>query len=154
MPITVQQKRLVPIGDTDAFDRTLPIDLGSLFLHRFGPIPAVRDVRGQDGPWERVGQVRTVVLADGTSMSEELVQVDSPTVFAYRLTELGGPFGLLVDHVDGRWQFDGVGDHTAVTWQWSLYPRSAMTAPLVRVIGYFWKGYARRGLDQLARLIA
>ena len=44
-----------------------------------------------------------------------------------------------------------VGNGTTVTWRWTIHPRSGLTAPLLPVFGWLWKGYARQSLAELSR---
>ncbi len=153
-PVVVQRSRDIPVSPSAAFAATIPIDLTALFCRWFGPIPPIREVRDQTGEWTSAPQRRTVLLTGGGSMREELVSADAPRSFEYRLTDITGAMAPLVDHVDGRWRFDATGTgSTVVTWSWTLYPRSALVRPLVVALGWVWLGYARRGLEQLERLI-
>ncbi len=124
--------------------------LPSLFQRWYGPIPPIKAVRDQTGEWDTVGQSRTVELTGGGSMRELLTSYDAPKSFGYTLTEVKGAMAPLVDHVDGLWSFEPVGTGTKVTWRWTIYPRSAVTAPLLPVFGKLWLGYARQSLEQLS----
>lgn len=46
-----------------------------------------------------------MILTGGGSMREELVVVDPPRSFGYRLSEVHGAMGPLVEHVEGEWSF-------------------------------------------------
>lgn len=157
-PVRVEQSRAIPVSVEHAYRVTLPIDLSTLFRRWYGPIPPIKGVRGQTGEWATVGQVRTVELTGGGTMREELTHIDPPTSFAYRLSDITGAMGPLVDHVDGVWTFTPAGTGTEVNWRWTLHPSSALTRPDVVLVGRLWKGYARGGLgelsDQLVRAIA
>lgn len=153
MAYAVEQSRAIAVDVREAFDGTLPLPLPQLFRHWYGPIPPIKEVLGQTGAWEAVGQTRIVRLVGGGSMTEELTSVDSPRSFGYRLTEVTGPMAPLVRFVEGRWQFTPTATGTTVTWRWVIHPRSALAAPAMPVLGRLWKGYARRALDQLATLL-
>lgn len=127
--------------------------LPQLFRRWYGPIPPIKEVRGQAGDWASVGQTRTVLLTGGGSMREELTEVDSPRAFAYRLTDVTGPMAPLVAYVEGRWQFAPAGSGTTVTWSWVIHPRSRLAAPVLPVLGWLWKGYARQALARLSALL-
>ncbi|WP_024443938.1 SRPBCC family protein [Mycobacterium sp. UM_WGJ] len=172
MALIVEQSRTVPATVADTFAGTLQLPLPQLFRRWYGPIPPIKEVRDQTGgsasldeaeaklgpphkrgAWANVGQTRTVVLTGGGSMREELTEVDPPRAFGYRLTDLTGPLAPLVDHVEGRWQFAPAGSGTTVTWSWVIHPRSKLTAPLLPVFGWLWKGYARQALARLSALL-
>ncbi|HTM84858.1 MAG TPA: SRPBCC family protein [Mycobacterium sp.] len=153
MAHTVEQSRVVPVSVEEAFDGTLPLPLPQLFRHWYGPIPPIKQVLGQTGEWQAVGQTRTVRLTGGGSMREELISVDRPRSFEYRLTDIKGPLAPLVHLVEGRWLFTPTGTSATVTWRWVIHPRSALATPAMPVLGWLWKGYARRALAQLAALL-
>lgn len=153
MAFTVEQSRVIAVAVEDAFDGTLPLPLLQLFRHWYGPIPPIKEVLGQTGAWEAVGQTRLVRLTGGGSMREELTSVDPPRSFGYWLTEIKGPLAPLVQLVEGRWQFTPTAAGTTVTWRWVIHPRSAPAAVAMPVLGRLWKGYARRALAQLATLL-
>ncbi|WP_310962027.1 SRPBCC family protein [Nocardioides terrisoli] len=148
----VAESRVVPAGAEDAFRAVIPIPLTRIFAHRFGPIPPIRDVLGQDGEWGTPGQTRTIVLADGGRMREELTAVDEPSSFDYRITGITGPMRPLVAEVEGRWVFEPEGTTTRITWSWRIRPRPAGRL-LMPVFGWFWRGYARRALATIEAVL-
>lgn len=154
MAITVEQTRVVSVGVEAAFADTLPLPLPLLFRRWYGPIPPIKAVRDQDGAWTSAGQTRTVLLTGGGSMREQLTGVDAPRGFDYTLTGITGPLALLVVLVEGQWRFTPAGTGTEVTWRWTIHPRSGLTAPLLPVLGWLWRGYARRALETLSALLA
>jgi hypothetical protein len=152
-PRTVSRSRSYPINVDEAFAQTLSLPLELLFSQRYGPIPPIRRTT-QDGEWDSVGQVRTVHLADGGSMREELKTVDPPREFTYQLTDVTGPMKPLAESVDGTWHFDPRGTGCQITWTWVIHPRSAIVGRLVLpVFARLWNGYARRALDNLEDLL-
>ncbi|MBV8786489.1 MAG: SRPBCC family protein [Mycobacterium sp.] len=151
--IIVAESRVVAVGVEDAFGRTLPAPLPVVFSRRRGVFPPVKDVRDQTGGWDAPGQTRTVLLAGGASMREELTSVDPPRSFGYRLTTITGPLALLVDHVVGKWFFAPVAGGTEITWRWDIHPRSALAARLLPLFARLWKGYARQVLADLEAML-
>jgi hypothetical protein len=149
-PLTVEQSRAIPVLPEDLFRDMVPMPLPSLFRRWYGPIPPIKETRGQTGAWDAVGQSRTVVLTGGGSMREELTSYDPPRAFGYRLTDVKGPLAPLVSRVDGEWLFAPAGTGTLVTWRWTIHPRSALAAPLLPVFGRLWKGYAAQSLAELS----
>jgi polyketide cyclase/dehydrase/lipid transport protein len=147
--IVVQESRVIPVAAAEAFHRTLPAPLPEVFKRWYGPIPPVKGVRAQTGAWDAAGQTRTVRLAGGGGMREELTSVEAPRSFGYRLTEISGPMALLVDHILGEWVFGPVADGTDVTWRWDIRARSPVTSWLLPLLGRTWKGYARQALRDL-----
>ena len=150
-PLVVDQSRTIPLGHKDVFRDMVPMPLPQLFCRWYGPIPPIKEVRGQTGDWDSVGQSRTVVLVGGGSMLEQLTQFDPPHSFGYTLSDIKGPLSPLVGRVDGVWMFEPFGSGTNVTWRWTIHPRSGLTAPLLPVFGKLWKGYARQSLEELSK---
>jgi hypothetical protein len=151
-PTAVEQSRAIPVDIQRAFAVTLPVPLTTIFCRRYALLPPIREVRGQDGPWGRVGQMRVVVTTDGGSMRERLVDVDAPHSFAYRLSDITGPMRPLIASIEGRWEFARAGTGTMITWRWTLHP-SALGSPFIPLISRMWRSYARQALEQLADLL-
>ncbi|OBH56023.1 SRPBCC family protein [Mycobacterium sp. E2479] len=151
--LVVDQSVITPVEVQDAFHRTMPIPLPTLFHRRYGPFPPISEVREQTGAWDAAGQTRVVHLAGGASMREELTSVDPPRSFGYRLSEITGPMALLVDHIIGEWIFVPAEGGTEITWRWDIRPRSALSGWTLPLLGRMWKGYARRALRDLSALL-
>lgn len=149
-PVTVEHSRAIPVEPQRAFEVTLPTPLTAIFSRRYGLLPPVKDVRGQEGPWGQVGQSRTVLTTDGGTMRELLINVDVPHSFSYRLSDISGPLRPLVDSIDGRWEFASRGTGTVITWRWTLHPSGRAAARIVPLIGLMWHGYARQALELLS----
>jgi Polyketide cyclase / dehydrase and lipid transport len=155
--VAVEQSRAIPVAVGDAFNGTLPLPLPVIFAQWYGPIPPIKAVRDQTGEWDAAGQTRTVTMVGGGSMREVLTSVDPPRSFGYRLCDITGPLAALVGSIDGTWSFTptGIGGTgTTVTWKWILHPKSGVTSPALPVLGWIWKGYARRALATLSDLLA
>jgi hypothetical protein len=148
-PHRFERSRTYPVSEQVAFDRTLALPLPKLFRHRFGPIPPIKDVQLHGDSFDAVGDSRTILLKGGGSMREELVEVDRPWVFRYRITDVTGPTKPLIDHIDGAWTFEPIGTGVRVTWSWTVHPRSGAAAKALPVLRRFWSGYARRALEVL-----
>ena len=131
----------------------LPLALPTLFSRRYAALPAIREVRDQAGEWAHVGQTRTIVLADRSTMRETLVAVDRPRSFGYRIDELHGPMRPLASSVHGLWSFEEAGTGVRITWSWTVHPASAATGLLMPAFGRMWQGYARQALEQLEKLL-
>ena len=136
-----------------AFDAVLPLPLPTLFSRRYAALPAIREVRDQDGAWGSVGQTRTILLADRSTMRETLVSVVRPDSFGYRIDQLHGPLRPLASSVDGLWTFEEAGTGVRVTWAWTVHPATAATALLMPAFGRMWQGYARQALEQLEEML-
>jgi hypothetical protein len=147
--VTVEQSRAIPIELRQAFDETLPMPLTSILSRRYALLPPVKEVRAQDGVWGQVGQTRTIVTTDGGTMRELLTAVDAPRSFSYLLSDISGPMGPLVDHIDGHWEFATQGTGTLITWRWTLHPK-CLGVYVMPLITLMWRSYARQALELLS----
>lgn len=151
--LVVEQSLVIPVGVEEAFDGTLPAPIPAVFGNWYGPLPPVKYVVGQDGEWGAVGQTRTLKMAGGGSVREELISVEPPKSFGYRLTEIKGPLAQLIATVEGAFVFVPRGEATEVTWRWTLEPKSALSASGLPLFAVLWKGYARKALRELSGLL-
>jgi hypothetical protein len=149
MPTTVRRSRVIPMPVETVFEAALSLPLPQLYRRAFGPMPPIVEVRDQQGAWETPGQTRVFVTKDGGSMREELLSIDAPRQFSNRLTVLNGPFTPFVSRVDESWTFAAVGTGTEATWEWNIFPKSAVAKAVVPVVGRLWLGYAGGVLAQL-----
>lgn len=133
---------VVPYPAAQAFAGILDAPLEELFTSRSGPIPPIKECTGQDGGWDAVGKTRTVVLADGSSNLETLVEYSSPGNYRYQLTDFTGPMKALVARVEGQFSFVAEGAGTRVTWSWKIHPTNPVALRLLPVVGFFWRRYA------------
>jgi hypothetical protein len=130
------------------FDAIVPVDLTAI-MPGFGPIPGVLGVRDQSGPWSSEGATRTVLLSDGSAVSERITAHAHPEHFAYRVGPFAPPLGLVATHTDGAWWFTGLpGAETSTHIRWSYtFALTGALAPLTApVLERAWRTYARRVL--------
>jgi hypothetical protein len=128
------------------FATLVPIDLTTI-MRGYAFLPAVVAVEGQDGPWNARGRTRTLRLADGNTLREELTEHHEPHAVRYVIDGITGPLGALVHGARGSFDFIGRDDATTVEWTYVYLPRSPLYAPFVGfVIGVFWRRYMARAL--------
>ena len=146
---------------TDVWDRFVPIALPDVFPSAKGPIPAVVAVEGQNGRWDTVGRTRTVVLADGMHVQEEITFSDpsngnpaqDTARFGYTVSGFSGPLSWLVSEARGYWVFESNGTHTHITWTYQFLPTSGLARPLASVIiALFWRRYMQDGMTNVTRI--
>ena len=152
-PRRLEQSRAYPVEVARAYATVVSAPLEQVFTRRYLALPAVREVRDQLGAWGTVGQTRTVVLADGGTMREELAEVVDGHRFGYRISDVTGPMKALVGSLDGTWAFDPVGTGTRITWTWTVRPASSAAGLAMPVFERLWHGYARQALDGLEDLL-
>lgn len=151
--VELSYSRSYPAGVEQAFDKVVAFDLTQLFSRRYAAIPPIKSVRDQEGPWGTPGQTRTICLADGGSMREELIEATRPERFAYRISAITGPMKPLVASLDGEWSFEPVGTGVRITWTWNVRPAGRVGAMAMPVFRRMWQGYARKGFDNLEALL-
>lgn len=142
-PYRLSSSSLLPTSPDLAFQALVDAPLEELFPTRSGLIPAVRRSEGQQGAWGRVGQTRTVVLADGSRNLETLVAVAPPADYRYRLTDFTGPMKLLVRTVEGRFAFEPHGAESRATWTWELHATHPLARLAFPVLAASWHTMAR-----------
>src|ERR1700712_215567 len=145
--VLLSYSRTYPADVERAFDELMPFDLTELFNRRYAAIPPIKAVRDQAGVWGTPGQTRTIVLADGGTMQEELVEVTRPTRFAYRISYVTGPMKPLVASLDGAWLFEPAGTGVRVTWTWAVRPAGRLGSLAMPVFPRVWPGSARHGFS-------
>jgi hypothetical protein len=144
--VTVQARARVDAAT--AFDAIAPVDLTRVFPG-MGLVPAVVSVRDQVGDWDRAGQTRVAVLADGSEAHEELTAVQRPEHFAYNL-RIGGTLGRVVPTAQGAWWFASAdrppGAATDIRWTYTFHPRPGAGVLVRLLLVPLWRRYARRSL--------
>lgn len=149
--VVLRYSRTYPLEVAAAFEQVLELDLTQLFDRRYAAIPRIAAVRDQEGPWLTPGQTRTIVLADGGTMREELTAVESPTRFTYRISDVTGAMKPLITSLDGAWTFEPAGTGVRVGWTWTVRPAGRLGRLAMPVFGWMWRGNARNAFDNIER---
>jgi hypothetical protein len=130
------------------YDWFVPVPLEAV-LPGGGGLAGVERTDNLAGPaWGLDGARRRVVLKDGSSAFEAIVQAARPRLFRYQVWGFTGLPGLLLDHAQGRFVFDEAGEGaTKLSWSYAFCPRAKITAPLVRrFVRTQFSGFMREGL--------
>ncbi|MFT4049427.1 MAG: SRPBCC family protein [Solirubrobacterales bacterium] len=146
----VVSKEWVKLSPDQAWEAIVPCDLPTFFTGMKPAIPAISEVTDQAGDWDGAGQTRTIHLADGSSVSETIDEVDRPGVFRYTVGPFNGALDKLVEHAKGEFIFEDLGGGTSVRWTYDWKPRPGMR-PVVIVLAKFWSAYSRRVLTDLIK---
>ena len=153
-PVLLEQSRAIPVSVEHAWDVLLPAPLERVFSRRFAALPPVRTVQDQVGVWgSAVGQSRTIMLADGGTMREELLTLRRPNEFGYRISGITGAMRPLVAGIMGSWSLEPVGTGVRITWSWTLEPASRAASLAMPVFSWMWHGYARQALEEIEGLL-
>lgn len=139
-----------------AYALVLPMPLAAIFERGHGPIPPIGSTR-QDGVWGTLGQQRVIDLVGPGSMTETLTVVEEPHRFGYAISDLKGPFALIVGGVEGEWRFDPGGPGgtgVRITWSWRVEPKGVLGRAGLPVFARLWQGYAAKAFESLGRELA
>lgn len=127
------------------------------FYPRFGPLPAVVEVRDQSGTWDAVGRTRMLKLSDGGHVIETITDTtsaagsDSVALFAYELSEFQKLFGRLVDGARAEWEFEAVESGTRIRWTYTFFAKPARRWVVWLVVSLWWSKYMGTVLPVIAR---
>jgi hypothetical protein len=144
-------REVAGVGVERLFDVVVAEDVLPKVLRRWGPIPGVTGTRDNTGPWDQPGSRRTVVLDDGNTAREQVLDWVRPSRFEYRVDGFSGAVGRLVDHAIGSWEFTDTGGGAAFRWTYTFTARGPVAATLLAAgVPLAWARY----MEQCAGLCA
>jgi len=150
----MEKARTFPVGVEHAYDVVLAAPLPAIFSRRYGAIPPIKEVVGQEGAWgAAVGQTRTIRLSDGGTMQETLTAIDRPHRFGYTIGAVTGMMKPLVTAVEGVWAFEPAGTGTRITWTWQVTPTPRLGRLAMPAFARLWSGYARQAMDEIEQIL-
>ncbi|MDH6181320.1 hypothetical protein M2152_001502 [Microbacteriaceae bacterium SG_E_30_P1] len=120
------------------------------FYPSYGPLPAVVGVRDQSGDWTTAGQERTLLLSDGGHVVEHVTDAESPTFFAYQLSDFQRLFGVLVSGARAEWRFEKTAHGTRILWTYSFFAKPGRRLIVRAIVKAFWSPYMERVLPGIA----
>jgi hypothetical protein len=129
-----------------------PLD-PALYYPKSGPLPGVVRVTNQTGPWDTIGQTRTLNLSDGSSVVETITDADSPEFFAYNLSDFTKLFGGLVSGARAEWRFEPEGTGTSIRWTYTFHGKPGRGWIVAIIVRLFWAGYMARVLPPIAEAV-
>ena len=130
-----------------------PLDPTS-FYPKSGVLPAVTAVRQQTGSWDEVGRTRMLTLSDGGHVIETITDTDSPTYFAYELSDFQKLFGMLVSGARAEWRFERVETGTRISWTYTFFAKSGRGWLVALIVRLLWGPYMTRVLPPIAREVS
>jgi hypothetical protein len=150
---TVQ--RQAAVGVERLFDTVVAEDVLPRVLRRWGPVPAVTGTRDLSGPWDTPGSSRTVLLADGNTVREQVVGWERPRRFEYRVDRFTSTIARFVEYATGKWEFAATPGGARFTWTYTFTTRDTLSARLmVPFVHAVWGRYMAQCADLCARLAA
>ena len=132
-----------------AYEVAGPVD-PTKFYPKSGPLPAVTAVRDQTGAWDTVGHTRKLLLSDGGHVIETITDAQSPSFFAYELSDFQKLFGALVAGARAEWRFEAVAGGTSIHWSYEFHARRGCGILVGLIVRLFWAPYMKRVLPPIA----
>lgn len=112
------------------FDRVADPAAAAEFFRGFGPIPAIDCVRPLSQPALAAGARREVVLVDGSTLLEEIVEFERPLRHRYRIERFGPPLSHLLRTGEGSWTFADEAGGARVSWSYQYELASLWMLPV------------------------
>jgi len=132
-----------------AYDIVAPAD-PTKFYPKYGPLPAVVEVRDQSGSWDTVGRTRRLMLSDGGHVIETITDAASPNYFAYELSDFQKLFGLLVSGARAEWRFEREESGTSIRWTYTFFGRPGRGWIVRLIVKLWWAPYMAKVLPPIA----
>ena len=136
-----------------AYEISGPVD-PTRFYPKSGALPAVVAVRDQSGSWDTVGRTRMLMLSDGGHVIETITDTDSPTYFAYELSDFQKLFGALVSGARAEWRFEREAGGTSIRWTYTFFGKPGRGWIVAAIVTLLWRPYMSRVLPPIAREVS
>lgn len=136
----------------EAYDISGPLN-PTLYYPKYGPLPAVIAVENQTGTWDTVGRTRKLKLSDGGHVIETITDTESPTLFAYELSDFQKLFGALVKSARAEWRFERVTGGTRILWTYTFFGKPGRGWIVALIIKLAWAPYMKRVLPPIAKAV-
>ena len=136
-----------------AYDISGPLD-PTRFYPKSGALPAVIEVRDQSGSWDTVARTRMLMLSDGGHVIETITDTDSPTYFAYELSDFQKLFGVLVTGARAEWRFEREAGGTSIRWTYTFFGKPGRGWIVAAIVKFLWGPYMGRVLPPIAREVS
>jgi hypothetical protein len=130
-----------------------PLD-PTTFYPRSGLLPAVVSVQDQSGNWDTIGRTRRLMLSDGGHVIETITDTDSPTYFAYELSDFQKLFGALVSGARAEWRFERVAHGTRISWTYTFFGKPGRRWAVALIVRLLWAPYMKKVLPPIAREVS
>ncbi|MEZ4681522.1 MAG: SRPBCC family protein [Caldilineaceae bacterium] len=117
----------------------------------YGPLPGIARAAYERRTADMVDSRIRVHNTDGSTHVEEIYAWAPEVQVAMRLGEFSPPLCHLASHFTEEWGFADEHGATRVTRAFALFPKHAMTRPLLWLIAQFFRRAIARHLVQMAR---
>jgi hypothetical protein len=115
-----------------AFNYIQPVPLQNIF-RGYNNIPAIEKTNETE-KWIRSGLSRTVTFADGNTAIENMLYVDAPNYFSYKIDSFTAEgLSSLVESVEGAWVFIALEENKVlIDWKYAINPKSDEAAKIIQ----------------------
>lgn len=117
----------------------------------YGPLPGVKSASYRTRTDTMVGSVIHVQNTDGSQHDEEITEWIPGEAITMRFTNFSPPLSKLATHFTEHWTFRVTPDHSRISRQLKLYPKSAFARPALWFISKLLKPGIARHLNIITR---
>ena len=129
---SVSARVAMPAAAFSAWFAAVPLEQ---VLPGVGLVPATIGAEPLRGVWNTPGARRRVLMADGSTATEEVLTRDADGSFTYILWGFKQPLAALAHHGRGSYRIVAAGpDSTDVTWTYAFAPKGAWARPLLGLL--------------------
>jgi hypothetical protein len=148
MDIESQSSIFIKAAVPEAFAFALGFDVPAIVQKR-GMLPGVKSLSGATSAWSTAGQKRKLILTDGSTAEETLIEI-GPSSYKYRVGGLTGPFKFLVKEMNASFEVEPRKDGSFMTWTYAFTPTSPLAGPIVSFIAdALWPQWMDAALERM-----
>ena len=154
MTTHVRAQVLVPAAIERVFDLAAARtdELSRFFTGHKPLIPSIRSARLLDHPDPpREGDLREVLLGDGSRIVERVLAFDPPTLHRYEMAEMNGLQRLLCSNMVSEWRFSQEGEATRIVWDYTIHEHGVMGWLLSGLVAKSFQRGMQTCLDNIER---
>jgi hypothetical protein len=147
-PITFCCEETLAIPPERIAEQILDISQWSGF-QGYGVLPGIKAAEFEIRTPEIVGSRIRVIVTDGSSHLEEIVEWEPEQRIRLHMRDFSPPLSLLATGFEETWAFSCIGRDTRVVRSFELHARSRVTRPLLWLISILLKRAIARHLRQM-----
>jgi hypothetical protein len=138
MKISTRAIEYLPQTREALFDFATSNDFAKVYSG-FGPLPGMDKVWNENAEGGlKPGSIRNLAMTDGSTLREEILELERPSKLYYRLTGFKSPFDKLLTAAEGLWLFSPHGAGSRIIWtmrfECTSIPAAVLATPLVKTL--------------------
>ncbi len=149
-PITVTCTETLPLAPEDIARQILDLANWTAFTG-YGVLPGIKAAEFEVRTPGVVGTRIRVTNTDGSSHVEEVVEWEPDRRLRLDMKDFSPPLSRLATGFEEVWEFERLDGGTRVTRSFMLYPKTALTRPVLWLISVLLKRAIARHLRQMRR---